>query len=95
MQGWKRNLRLGMRHSPVGAMLETTLVMVLLLGQGGLWAWGLGLLLVLSYQRRFGNFAPWGVLLSPLAVLTFMGLSLWAQFERLGQRPIRWKDRSY
>jgi 4,4'-diaponeurosporenoate glycosyltransferase len=95
VQGWKRNLRLGMGQSPVGAILETTLVMLLLLGQGGGWAWGLGILLVLSYQRRFGDFAPWGALCSPLAVLTFMGLSLLAQIERLRKRPIIWKDRSY
>lgn len=95
LEGWTQSLRQGMGANPAGPLLESTLVMLLLLGLGGWGLWGLGILLVLSYQRRVGGFAPWGALFSPLAALIFMGLALTAQGERILKRPIHRKSRTY
>ncbi|MGV3526333.1 MAG: glycosyltransferase [Candidatus Sericytochromatia bacterium] len=99
--GWRRNLRLGMAQSKPLALLEVVCVMLAGLGpaagdlRGGTVLMSVCMLLVAARQRRFGNFASWGALFTPLAIAVFMGLSLLGLLDRLARRPIPWKGRSY
>lgn len=102
VQGWRRNLRLGLRQSPPGAVFEVFCLMLAALGggaglsraQGRLLA-ALTMLSTAVYQRRWGDFSPWGAFNTPVAVLGFMGLSLWGLMDRWLARPIVWKSRAY
>lgn len=98
--GWRRNLRLGLQQSSAGAVAEVFCVLMAGLGAGQLSLWG-GLLIaccslvVARLQRQFGDFANWGALLAPLAVICFMAISLLGLADSLRKQPVHWKDRAY
>lgn len=102
-RGWRRIIRLGIRHASVVSVVESYF-MIAVLTAGLQFAWApparvLAMLLAVVglgvVQKRFGSFSIWGLLTLPFSVGVFVFVSLFAAVDLLTKRSYSWRGRSY
>lgn len=101
IDGWTRNFRLGLAaFHPVAVFEIVLLFMAVVSGfffdsQIALANSIIFVSLMLSSQRRFGDFSALGPVLFPFALGLFIFVTLQSGIQTLFGRPFRWKGRAY
>ncbi|MFW7379860.1 MAG: glycosyltransferase [Oligoflexus sp.] len=102
LRGWRRNFRQGMKHSGSLVFVETVLLIAALIGAGqwgqSAYAWLpslLSLWVIFVMQKKLGRFSIWSVIFFPVGLLVFIWTSVGAAADRLLNRQLVWKQRSY
>ncbi len=98
--GWRRNFRGGLKLSskfsaPEAALYFAALTAVREPSWITLTTTLLSLIFLAWIQRRYGRFSVWGIFLFPLSLILFTAVTALAMFDRVLQKPLVWKNRSY
>lgn len=94
-KGWERNFRLGMEDSSWQTRFEIIFLMGAVLGHWAWWNYLLVVVLLSFLQKKEGRFHLAGAILYPVALMSFIVISMSAMLKRLINKPILWKSREY